>query len=159
METSVLPVYICLFYLNTPRIVAQAYITKKHKFMTKTRVGYDTFQKEINSKSIIFLLKKKHLKRLCIEYNKIQYYTHRNVEINLGSRAFSCLTWPPLESPILSPLNTVHLRLGNSPLSHIVMSDCCTCSVPTLFSSVVSEGVQQAACAEAEWLQQPSGGP
>ena len=79
------------------------------------------------------MLKKTRIKRLCIEYNKIQYYTHINVEINLGSRAFSFLTWPPLESPILSPLNTVNLRLGNSPLSHIVMSDCCTCSVPTLF--------------------------
>ena len=61
--------------------------------MTETIVGYDVFQKENNSKSIIF------------------------------------------------------------------MSDCCACSVPTLFSSVVSEGVQQAACAEAEWLQLPSGGP
>ena len=30
-----------------------------------------------------------NLKRLCIEYNKIKYYTHINVEINLFSRAFS----------------------------------------------------------------------
>ena len=128
--------------------------------MTKTIVGYDTFQKKINSKSIIFLLKKKHLKRLCIEYNKIQYYTHRNVEINLGSRAFSCLTWPPLESPTLSPLNTVNLRLGNSPLRHrhVRLLHLLSPNAP-LFSSVVSEGVQQAACAEAEWLQLPSGGP
>ena len=40
---------LCLLYLNTPRIVAQAYITKKHKFMTETIVGYDTFQKKNNS--------------------------------------------------------------------------------------------------------------
>ena len=49
------------------------------------------------------------------------------------TRLALCLTWPSLESRVLGPLNTVDFSLGNSPLSHI-MSDCCSCSVPTLIS-------------------------